>query len=636
MINHLFEFRNNRNPLFSYVWLYVYLFIIFSLFRLLFYFSTNHFLTSSAFGAIIRAFIKGLQFDAVVISFGMMPVLIFTILYYFIHNEKLFLFIIKSWLYVYFTICFFFLSASSPYFNYNFSHISIAMFNWIDTPFMMIKQVITDWKYAMYLVIFIISVCLFIWIVNRLYKSISFEKKSVQILLIFAILMFFTFIGMRGRWSAPLKESNATVSDDAYINQIPYNSVFTFVKSIQYQVSFYDNEVALQKTKQILNSQTSEISIQRKRTYDVENCFNPNIIIILMESMTICNTGLLTNSSLTPFLDSISQHSLFYTNVWSTGKHTSNGIFSTLYGYPSIWSQRSTSTSKKLSYCGLPGTLKQQGYYNIFFCTHDLSFDNLAEFLPMNHFDTAISIVNYPEKGVGGMYGVPDHIMFKNGVNVLNTISLFKPFLAVFLTASNHGPYYYPPDVPLKPRSTSIENKMIEYADWAMKYFFEQCKRQHWFDSTIFVFIADHGFIVKKENTYIPLCSHHIPLIIYSSHLIKNPQQITKLASQMDLFPTIMGLLKKNYINNTFGIDLNSENRPYVYYSEDNKLICQNDTFMYVYGKGDYEKLFHLKYPKINVLEKYPLIAKQMKEYMLVQLQTAIFLSDNKKTECNK
>jgi len=146
--------------------------------------------------------------------------------------------------------------------------------------------------------------------------------------------------------------------------------------------------------------------------------------------------------------------------------------------------------------------------------------------------------------------------------------------------------------------------------------------------------MADHGFIVKKEPTYTPLCLHKIPLIIYSQKYLDSTYVSNKLASQMDVFPTVMGLLKKNYTNSTFGINLLEESRPYAYYSEDNKLICLNDTFMYVYDRSRNEKLFKLDDPLKDVITVYPSIALKMKEYMLSQLQVAIMFIDSKKTNC--
>lgn len=618
---------------FRFVILYILIFLIFTLFRLLFFFSTNHFLSQNEnFNYILRAFIKGLQFDSVVISFGMI-VILFLI---FVHNyfkKQILIWLIKFWLWLFFGVCFFFLAASSPYFNYNFSHITIAMFNWIDTPTMMIKQVITDWKYVLYFIIYLFSLFIFIYVVNLMFSKTELVplRKHLNILLFFLFLGI-TFLGARGRISAPLKESNATICDNAYINQIPFNSVFTFIKSIDYNISFLDNENALEIVKKHFNIQSNEISINRVYTYE-ECTLKPNVVIILMEAMTLCNMGISKEISLTPFLDSLAQKSIFFTNVWSAGKHTSNGIFSTLYGYPAIWSRRATSTSNKTSYCGLPGTLKKHGYFNIFFTTHDLSFDNLAEFLPMNHFDSAICSAHYPASEIIGMYGVPDHVMFKKGIETLKNFHN-RQFLAVFLTSSNHGPYVLPKNISFKPKSNEIEHQIVEYADWSLKEFFKDCQDQEWFDNTIFVLIADHGFIVKKELTYVPLCLHKIPLIIFSPKLISSPFVLDKLASQMDVFPTVMGVLKKNYINSTFGINLLEESRPYVYYSDDNKMICLNDTFMYVYTKNKDEKLFKFNNPSKNIISSYPSIALKMKEYMLSQLQVAILFSDSRKTNC--
>jgi phosphoglycerol transferase MdoB-like AlkP superfamily enzyme len=128
------------------------------------------------------------------------------------------------------------------------------------------------------------------------------------------------------------------------------------------------------------------------------------------------------------------------------------------------------------------------------------------------------------------------------------------------MTTSNHRPYTYPEgkiDIPSK----AGREGGIKYADYSVGRFVEQAKTKPWFKDTIFVFVADHtagagGKVDLNQQRY------HIPLIIYAPEIIK-PQQFTKLSSQIDLAPTLLGFMNMPYLSKFYGADvLNDANAP--------------------------------------------------------------------------
>ena len=130
------------------------------------------------------------------------------------------------------------------------------------------------------------------------------------------------------------------------------------------------------------------------------------------------------------------------------------------------------------------------------------------------------------------------------------------------MTASDHGPYYLPDYY--KPRNKDIKDQMVEYADWSLRKLISPWLLQkEWFSNTIFVFIADHGSPINAVYD-IPLDYHHTPLVFYAPGIITEPVTFDCIGGQIDVFPTIMGILNQPYINNTLGIDLLSKS-PAVY-----------------------------------------------------------------------
>ena len=79
----------------------------------------------------------------------------------------------------------------------------------------------------------------------------------------------------------------------------------------------------------------------------------------------------------------------------------------------------------------------------------------------------------------------------------------------------------------------------------------EQARRRPWFEKTVFVFVADHtaGSAGKED---LPVAKYHIPLFIFSPKLLK-AQEVSVLASQIDLAPTLLGLLNLDYTSTFFG-----------------------------------------------------------------------------------
>ncbi|MEJ2257191.1 MAG: sulfatase-like hydrolase/transferase, partial [Woeseiaceae bacterium] len=79
-------------------------------------------------------------------------------------------------------------------------------------------------------------------------------------------------------------------------------------------------------------------------------------------------------------------------------------------------------------------------------------------------------------------------------------------------------------------------------------------RRKPWFDRTIFVIVADHcASSAGKEE--LPVDRYRIPLIVYAPGIVA-PGKIGRLASQIDIAPTLFGLLNWTYESEMFGRDL--------------------------------------------------------------------------------
>jgi phosphoglycerol transferase MdoB-like AlkP superfamily enzyme len=329
-------------------------------------------------------------------------------------------------------------------------------------------------------------------------------------------------------------------------------------------------------------------------------------------------------NNLTPHLDSIAQRSILFTNFYSSGTHTFNGVYSTLFGMPSLpGKQTMKDLENQQPYSGIAKILSERNYNTAFFCTHDEEFDNMSGFLTFNGVQKIVGLKDYPSEKVLSTLGVPDHEMFDFSMSELDKMHQSgKPFFAAYLTGSDHGPYIVPPDIPFTPKSTETRQQIVEYADWAVSHFLEECHKRAWADNTIFIITADHGSVLNPVYDA-DLSMTHTFLMIHQPKILPDKQTGPGMGGQIDIFPTTMGLLNISYTNNTPGIDLLKEKRPFIYFCVDESTGCVSDEYYLIMRKNGEESLYSYRNRDTkNYLAEKRSLADSMKTYAESNLQT--------------
>ena len=130
-----------------------------------------------------------------------------------------------------------------------------------------------------------------------------------------------------------------------------------------------------------------------------------------------------------------------------------------------------------------------------------------------------------------------------------------------------------------------------------------------------------------------PLSYNHTPLIIHAPYIFPRAHHFEQVGGQIDIFPTVMGLLNINYINNTMGIDLLKEKRPCMYFCADNKIGCLDQDYYYIFRDNGIESLYKYRNSDVkNYISENGSKADNLKNYALSMMQTAQFLISNHKT----
>jgi len=205
-------------------------------------------------------------------------------------------------------------------------------------------------------------------------------------------------------------------------------------------------------------------------------------------------------------------------------------------------------------------------------------------------------------------------------------------FFSLIFTASDHGPWEIPTNIPFKTDETfPEEERATQYADWSIEQFIEKAKKQKWFDNTVFIFLGDHGG--AHGSTYdMDIQFNYIPCVFYCPKYLQ-PAVIDKCAMQIDVFPTLMGILGLQYENRSMGINLFKESRPYAFFSADDKLGCiDKNYFYYDLLNSKVSALYeHKSRSNNNVCEIKRARSDSMKNYMMAMMQTGKYLLHNRK-----
>ena len=621
---------------------------VFSVFRIILFLSEFDRIDEKevAILTIIKSFIMGVRFDIVISGYILiLPTLIFLTLELIGFKSKSIKQFFFYWIYILFTIAFTVSTADIPYFNQFYDRFSVGAFEWMESYKIVISMIFQEPKYFLFIIPFILLEIVFYILLKKIFEKENETQKINFFLNTFVSLIFLAivFLGIRGRIEekSPIRIGTAYFSNNSFLNKLGLNPSFTLIRSYldskdedNRVVKFMDDKLAIEMVQKNLGITKTQYNspIAREVQPDTLLSAQPNVVLIIMESMSAAKMKRYgSTEELTPFLDSLSHNSIYFENIYTAGKHTFNGIFSTLFSFPALYRQHSMKTNNQ--YNGISTSLLNNGYSTTYFTTHDSQFDNIEGFLRSNNFQNVISQSDYPVSEVKTTLGVPDDFMFRFSIPKINELAEKEnPFFVTFMTTSDHSPFYVPEY--FQPKAKAIESQIVQYADWSLQQFIQLASKEAWFNNTIFVFVADHGAAIDAKYD-ISLNYFHTPLIIYAPELFKANEVHQKIGSQIDVYPTVMGLIKQKYVNNTLGIDLLNEERKFTIINDDDKVgILDTDYLCIMKNNGAKLELYKYKeQDKFNYFDQEKEKALEMADYAKSNMQVhQIMISEGKTT----
>ncbi len=279
-----------------------------------------------------------------------------------------------------------------------------------------------------------------------------------------------------------------------------------------------------------------------------------NVVLVTVESLSARYLGSFGDSrGLTPNLDALRDRSLFFDNLYATGTRTDRGLEAiTLSVPPTPGRSIVKRIGRESGYASLGQQFRDKGYDSVFVYGGRGYFDNMNAFFSGNGYRVIDqSSVAEADMSFQNAWGMSDEDLYQQTLRVADQDhAAGKPFFLQLMTTSNHRPYTYPQgriDIP----SGSGREGALKYTDYAIGQFLAEAKEKPWFANTVFLFVADHtaGSAGKED---LPVANYHIPLFIYAHGLIE-PARVSRLTSQIDIAPTLLGLLGFDYTSTFFG-----------------------------------------------------------------------------------
>jgi phosphoglycerol transferase MdoB-like AlkP superfamily enzyme len=351
-------------------------------------------------------------------------------------------------------------------------------------------------------------------------------------------------------------------SSNVFTNELQADGLYKFY------VAFMTNELDYHKFYKtlpdaeafaILKNQLPGISNQTTlRTIKSDSAaIRKNVVLITIESYSAEYLKEFANEKkLTPFLDSIAKESLQFTNLYAVGNRTVRGLEAVTLCLPPSAAESVVKRTDNKEKFSTGSIFKQKGYTLKYMYGGDAYFDNMGDFFGGNGYDIIDKKSFAPDEiSFSNIWGVCDEDMYTKAIKVMNSeAQKNKPFFNHIMTVSNHRPFTYPEGkIDISPKIKSRDGG-VKYTDYALKQFFSMASKQSWFKDTVFVILADHC-ASSSGKTELPMDKYHIPAMIYAPGFI-TAKEDTILMSQIDIMPTVFGLLNFSYQSKFYGQDV--------------------------------------------------------------------------------
>ena len=518
------------------------------------------------------------------------------------------------------------------YYRYNFGRSTIAAVDSLEHEsnkgLLFLNFVLNYWH--VFLLYFLLA---FVWI--YLYKK--FKTKFIHHVptlkyfgfSIIGFLVVATLIvgGIRGDFKKSTRPINLLDASRYVTNpsqaDLVLNTPFALIRTM-FSNSF--------KKINLVDEATINSLVKPIKQYNNNKETKPNIVILILESNAKEYFGSFNKQmniknykGYTPFVDSLAQHSMIYTNAYSNGYKSIHAMSSILAGIPSFKDAFTSSPYPKQPTESLVSTLESIGYSTSFFHgapNGSMGFLGYGNILGIDKYYGKNEYNNDADfDGVWGIWDEPFMQYFNKEISKKR-----QPFMATLFSVSSHEPYQIPEKYKGKfPLGTNEMHKCMGYTDYSLKQFFNKAKTQFWFKNTIFVLVGDHGNLIYYDDYFKEMNKNAVAMMIYSPNG-KYVGVNNDFAQQIDLYPTILDIIGYKKPFRSWGRSLIND-------KEIPPFVVRYSSNMYQFMTGNYICTFDGKtilgfYDKNDKDLKVNLIKSENAEMKLLATRCKAFIQD--------
>ncbi len=586
-------FRTNEYAVLLYRLFLAYVFYFVA--RFLFFLYNKSVLNVESVGEFFSLSYYGLIFDTAAILYLNLLFILLSILPLFINTNRGYQ---KLLFYVYFTfnlIGYALNFVDFIYYKYTFTRTTIVVWDLLkheSNGFSMFFRFLVSYWHVYLL--FIIVAALWIYLykkvrVRHIIRPIRKIPYLLSSLIGFVVIGTLIVGGIRG---GDFKKSTRPINmldASRHVTRIEHsdivlNTPFAFIRTF--------NSNSFKKMPFGISDETIEKYFKPIKQYSNNPKTTPNIVLFITESYGREYWGAFNKhsnipnyESFTPFLDSLAQHSLIFSNAYANGSKSIHGMSSILAGIPSFKNAFTSSSYSKQDIQSLVSTLDELGYDTSFFHgapNGSMGFLGFGNILGFQHYYGKTEYNN--DDDFDGSWGIWDEPFFQYMKTTLSEKK--QPFFSTIFTVSSHEPYIIPKEFEGKfPKGYVPMHQTVGYTDYAFKKFFEAAKKEPWFENTIFVITADHGNQIHFKDFYGKVINRNaVPILFYKSDGSFEGDN-RELAQQIDIYPTLLDLVGYDKPFRSWGRSLIGDN--------DIEPFVINGTEYYQLQRGNYICIFN-------------------------------------------
>jgi phosphoglycerol transferase MdoB-like AlkP superfamily enzyme len=413
---------------------------------------------------------------------------------------------------------------------------------------------------------------LLLWCTYRLYRKVATNRNNefrlwhynVASLLSLLLIAPFVVAGIRGGFTSavrPITISNANQyvnrpTEAALVLNTPFSLYRTIGKAVFVVPNYYSDEQEMTAIYNPIHVPNDSVPMTKK-----------NVVVLIVESFGREYIGALNKTlengryhGYTPCVDSLITKSITFSHSYCNGRKSIDGMPSILSSIPMFVEPFFLTPASMNHVDGIASLLAGEGYQTAFFHGAQRGSMGFQAFARSTGFQDYYGREDYDaDKRFGGddnfdgMWAIWDEPFLQYYATKMSEMK--EPFMTAVFTASSHHPFAIPEKYKQRFPEESLEiHKCIRYTDMAIGKFFETVSREPWFKNTIFVLTSDHTNMSDHAEYQTDLGGFCSPIIIYEPG--REPQVLDKIAQQIDILPTVMGMLHYPKPFFGFGIDL--------------------------------------------------------------------------------